>query len=78
MVRRRTTRARPVRYITKMARVDPPTIEESAAHVLPVEGHGLERDPVPLLQVVDAAGVPDSVHVRVAVLGTVSVAVVVT
>jgi hypothetical protein len=64
--------------MAKMARVDPPTIEESAAHALPVEGHGLERDPVPLLQVVDAAGVPDNVHVTVTVLGTVFVAVVVT
>ena len=62
----------------KMARADPPTIEGSAADVPPVEGHGLEGEPVPLLQVVDAAGVPDNVSIMVAVLGTVSVAVVVT
>ncbi|MGD0319454.1 MAG: hypothetical protein ABSB56_07150 [Nitrososphaerales archaeon] len=41
------------------------------------EGHGLGREPVLLLQVVDDAGVPDDVTVMVAVLGTVSVPVVV-
>ena len=38
----------------------------------------MEREPVLLLQVVDAAGVPDNVLVTVAVLGTVCVTVVVT
>lgn len=61
-----------------MARTDPPSTGRSAADVFPVEEHGLEEGPVSLPQVVDVAGVPDKVIVTVAVIGTVSVAVVVT
>lgn len=77
-MRRLITRARPVKDTIKMARTDPPSTGRSAADVSLVEEHGLEEGPVPLPQVVDAAGVPDAVIVAVAVLGTVSVAVVVT
>lgn len=77
-IRRLTTRARPVKDTAKMARMEPSSIEGSAPDVAPVEGHGLEGGPVPLPQVEDVAGVPDNVTVTVAVLGTVSVAVVAT
>jgi hypothetical protein len=64
--------------MAETARIDPPSIEGSAANVPPDEGHELEEEPVPLLQVVDAARVPDNALVTVAVSGSIFVTVVVT
>ena len=61
-----------------MARIDPPSIREIDPDVPPEDGQGLEAEPVPLPQVVGAVGVPGNVTVTVVVLGTVSVAVLVT
>lgn len=76
--RRRTTRARHVKDAARTARTDPPSIQVGTVDMPAVKGHRLEREPVLLLQVVDAAGAPDNVLVTVAVLGTICVTVVVT